>query len=705
MTLARRLYNAVLALLHVAAIIIITLFFRQVCFLLSGGDSNLYYFLVLFTWRYLRFGINLLAFWCYFPSRKPKQPTYTTTDVTAVIPTVDPARKAFHETLKSCADNNPAKIIVVTAGDQLYRRANKYVMRQFANNYPSIKFAVLRTQVASKRAQVALAVPEIETDIAVLLDDHVFWGPKYLETILYPFEDERIGLVGTNKRVRRKEGLDTWGRIWNMIGATYLCRHNFEIRATNTVDGGVFVVSGRTCAIRSEILRHPEFVPGLVNERFFFGLFGPLNADDDNYNTRFVVRQGWKIKIQYTEDAVMYTDLGVEKPLVSKFLGQCRRWARTTWRSNLCSLITDRSVYIYQPYSVYAVYLTSLTNFAAIVDPLLVYLLTHSALYTIPYTLPSLLGWIFFTKTVKVFDYFRRNPRDIPLFPAYLLFGYFHSLIKFWTLLTFWDITWSGRQLDQIKVNTTPSPPPSSANSSSRTHEEDDQDQQDAHPHLTTLRAIRARITALRATQTEHTQTYQLPLLTELRQLRTTFAALAQEHTAMAGNSAAIREELRLVARQAEEAQAVLLGIRRERGVAGAGRDEVERVLGGVRDAVRGVEVRLGGSGGRGAAVGAAAGAVGGGEATALLASLDSPVASSPVSPTSLALPASPVSPTSVALPASPASPTSIALPASPASPTSLSLPASPASPVTVIAPTAPAKEVRQREEEVLIVY
>jgi cellulose synthase/poly-beta-1,6-N-acetylglucosamine synthase-like glycosyltransferase len=443
---------AVRALFNAALLITIALCIHRGISWLARADDYLYWFLALFCWRYLRFIVNLAAFWYYTPAPKPVKPTYTPSkDITAVIPTVSTEMEALQKTLESCAENGPAKIIVVTAGDEPFAKVSLCVDK-IRSDYPAIQFVVEAAQFPSKRGQIALAVPHIETDIAVLIDDHVFWGPHYLESLLYAFEDPSVGLVGTNKRVQRREGLGLWGRIWNMLGATYLCRHNFEIRATNMVDGGVFVVSGRSSALRTEILRHHEFLSRYTNERFFFDMFGPLNPDDDNFITRFVVRHGWRIKIQYTEDCVMHTTIGVDAPVHTKFLGQCKRWARTTWRSNLCSLITERSVWTFQPYCIYAVYLTSLTNFAAITDGLLVYLFTQSSAYISTIALAGLVGWILFTKIVKVFDYFRRHPQDVFLFPVYLLFGYFHSFIKLWALLTFWDCSWSGRNLASIKI-------------------------------------------------------------------------------------------------------------------------------------------------------------------------------------------------------------------------------------------------------------
>jgi hypothetical protein len=364
-----------------------------------------------------------------------------------------------------------------------------------------------------------------------------------------------------------------------MLGATYLMRHNFEIRATNTVDGGVFVVSARTCALRTSILRHPEFLPGYTNEKFFFGIFGPLNPDDDNYNTRFAVRHGWKIKIQYTDETVMETAIGTQRPVATKFLGQCRRWARTTWRSNLCSLTTDRSVWVSQPYCVYAVYLTSLTNFAAITDPLLIYLFTRSSAHTSPATLACLVSWILFTKLTKIFPYFRDHPQDIWLFPAYLAFAYFHSLIKLWALLTFWNCSWSGRRLDKIKVNATPisnpSPPPSTSIPTPMKQSPlpliDTAPRLLLHQHRATIRALRIRIEALHTQHTRHINQYQLPLLTELQNLHKCFNALQRSQQDMRGNQIAIHAELRKVTAQAREVgsvQAVVAADEAEVGVA-----------------------------------------------------------------------------------------------------------------------------------------
>ena len=42
--------------------------------------------------------------------------------------------------------------------------------------------------------------------------------------------------------------------------------------------------------------------------------------------------------------------------------------------------------------------------------------------------------------------YFATHPKELVLLPGYIIFGWFHSLIKLYALFTLWNIDWSGRQ-------------------------------------------------------------------------------------------------------------------------------------------------------------------------------------------------------------------------------------------------------------------
>ena len=50
-----------------------------------------------------------------------------------------------------------------------------------------------------------------------------------------------------------------------------------------------------------------------------------------------------------------------------------------------------------------------------------------------------------FTKTVKLWSLFRRNPSDIMFLPASILFGWFHGLIKLYALSTLKMTSWGSR--------------------------------------------------------------------------------------------------------------------------------------------------------------------------------------------------------------------------------------------------------------------
>ena len=93
-----------------------------------------------------------------------------------------------------------------------------------------------------------------------------------------------------------------------------------------------------------------------------------------------------------------------------------------------------------QPWSTYAVHLTTLTAWALLSDSLLIYWLCQATKYW-----PSreriialcLLGsWMFLTKWVKLVGHYYRYPQDILLMPLSILFGYAHGFIKFYAMLT-----------------------------------------------------------------------------------------------------------------------------------------------------------------------------------------------------------------------------------------------------------------------------
>lgn len=232
----------------------------------------------------------------------------------------------------------PAKLILVTTWNKYEALENlAESLRSSHPEYPIIE--VLHVDKANKRLQVceALQGEHVTTPITIMADDDVEWPSTLVPWILAPFEDPRIGGVGTSQRVKRVDSGTLSTYLFNWLGAAYIERRNFEISSTHGMDGGTSCMSGRTGAYRSEILMSHAFLEGFRTERWGKYI---LNADDDNFVTRWLVSHQWKTWIQYEPGCEVETTLE-NSP---KFLYQCSRWARSNWRSNWTSLVRERYV-------------------------------------------------------------------------------------------------------------------------------------------------------------------------------------------------------------------------------------------------------------------------------------------------------------------------------------------------------------------------
>ena len=235
------------------------------------------------------------------------------------------------ETVQSAYRLEPYELILVTPDSRIKR------VYQLVEELGSPKLIqVLSVSQANKRRQLCRAIPEVETKITLLLDDDVWLPEKFSKWLLAPFEDPRMGGVGTNQQLRRVNR----NNIWEFLGAMYLVRRNFDCTACNWIDGGLPCLSGRAVAYRSEILQDPKFTYGFTHETWGSDHF--LNADDDNFITRWLFNNDWKIQIQNHRECEVETTLESD----SKYLRQCLRWVRSNWRSNLTSL-ADISMWMY----------------------------------------------------------------------------------------------------------------------------------------------------------------------------------------------------------------------------------------------------------------------------------------------------------------------------------------------------------------------
>jgi hypothetical protein len=449
-------------------------------------DSALVWFVALMAFRYWRTLTNIW-FWFRYELTVAKTDTkISSDDCTVVVPTVDPAgNKVYDEMVAAILVNRAACLIFSTNTASAAQQVEITLPAILANVEAGVttyqqqhglgpmkvttKILVLNADISNKRQQVVHAFSNVKTKILVMVDDSAIWNPRFLQATLPAFQSEKVGFVGTHKWVKRLPRThdktvnffaNLWKQyvagFWNTIGGLYLVRHNFEIRATNAADGGVFCVSGRSSLIRTNIIKNSSFTDAFLNEYIFrfgnhFPGWGPVIVDDDNFITRWVIDHGWDVKIQLSKDATITTTLGTS-PL--KFSEQCKRWSRTTFRQNPIALFIDRTVWWKWPLTCWTTLLPWLHNAALVWDFLSVYTLTKTDLYAQSThraaMLSSLVAVIWITKLVKTIPWFWAYPTDFLLYfviPAYPLFVYWHSLLKIYTAFTFWNLAWSGRKL------------------------------------------------------------------------------------------------------------------------------------------------------------------------------------------------------------------------------------------------------------------
>jgi len=243
--------------------------------------------------RYTRLIVNCISHWTFRPIPIPETPTYTSDDVTIILPTIATGGEELETTLRTCLRANVHELILETVD------SNAESLSKVANAVNAKKIRVLSIREANKRRQMCRAISEVSTRITVFVDDDVAWPSKALQWMLAPFEDPKMGGVGTSQRLKRSADMS----IWSFLGAAYLERRNFDCSACLHIDGGLPCLSGRTVAYRSSILQDEAFIFGFTNEEW---RTCQLNADDDNFITRWKIAMqyhNWKIAMQYHKEA------------------------------------------------------------------------------------------------------------------------------------------------------------------------------------------------------------------------------------------------------------------------------------------------------------------------------------------------------------------------------------------------------------------
>ena len=388
-------------------------------------------------------------FWKYIPSLfyKPKpvpeNPTLTPNDATIVVPIYQPDKKFFIPCLRAWLATG-ARVLLV-ADQTCYDDVNQWAINLAEQGEGAAE--VINEEKPGKRVAMFNGLQRVNTEVLVFADDDSLWDPDVLPSILAAFEDPKIAGCSTRQLVQPKGDKKT---LTESIADIYLALRETETKATVNMCGYSACLSGRTMAYRTEVLRRDGFEEHFLNDRFLGQL---QNSGDDKSLTRWIYKQDDVKMFSQVIDKCTITTTFLEG---TAYLKQTVRWSRNTWRSDLKTIFTIRSMWckgfwlccimvdrLISPFSLLsgaglAVYGTVMVGGEM------------EEIKNIGWIFFSWLAWVHASRGFKLLHHFRRVPREIWVLPFYIAGSYFSACVRIYALLTIYDRSWGNRD---VKVN------------------------------------------------------------------------------------------------------------------------------------------------------------------------------------------------------------------------------------------------------------
>uniref|UniRef100_A0A093UWC8 N-acetylglucosaminyltransferase n=1 Tax=Talaromyces marneffei PM1 TaxID=1077442 RepID=A0A093UWC8_TALMA len=258
----------------------------------------------------------------YKPVPLPEVPTYSPSDVSIVVPTIDTG-SCFTECMRLWLRSNPCEIIIVTV-PKCKARVEQLVAPVLTGT-----ITILTVPLANKRQQLMAGAKAASGRIIALVDDDAYWRTTtVMPYLLAPFENPEIGLVaGLQSPEIPSERQDANViTVWEAAATLDMYRMNHDQPVRFAADEGCWVLVGRTVFVRAGIIQDQHFVDAfthqVVNNKI-------VNGADDVYLTGWVLDHDWKICVQNAPEAEITTEIKRDW----KFALQNLRWERGNFRS------------------------------------------------------------------------------------------------------------------------------------------------------------------------------------------------------------------------------------------------------------------------------------------------------------------------------------------------------------------------------------
>jgi N-acetylglucosaminyltransferase len=285
---------------------------------------------------------------------------------------------------------------------------------------------------SGKRSALAVGVRAAAGEIVVLVDSDTAWSPGLLTHIVMPFENPRVGGVGSRQVVAARES-----SVWRKVASWMLdVRYRDYVPALGA-HGGVPCLSGRTAAYRRSVIL-PK-LPQLEHEYFLGRL---CVAGDDGRLTWLVLGAGYQTVYQASAVAVsMFPDNG------RAFIKQRIRWSRNSFRCYLTAIFTGslwRQPFITQ-LTIMQILMTPLTMGLAIT-----YLFSGFVHHPWFIVLAGLI-LLFIGRGIRGISHLKEQPGDLVILPLIVLMTIVVALpLKIFAFFTMNRQGWLTRHQDLV---------------------------------------------------------------------------------------------------------------------------------------------------------------------------------------------------------------------------------------------------------------
>ena len=374
--------------------------------------------------------------WCMWLSKRiialfyrPIKNNYEAT-ATIVTPVFKEDPILFRKALDSWLVNKPDAILAVV---DVSDKACMAIAYEYAAQYKC--FRVIEIAEPGKRPALAKGVDETHTDLVVLVDSDVIWDTDVLQKLKMPFDNPRIGGVGTRQNMYPSDGRHA--TFWERVADIYLdLRYTDDIKPGVVMEQAISCLSGRTAAYRTKLLqalRAPFLGETFAGRKCMSG--------DDKCYTMLVLQSGYLTQCQM--NARVYSTF---KPNFDGFIKQRVRWARNSWRSDSKALWQG---WVWRhPFLALTMIERSLTPFLLLVGPITLGVSLVLGRWQVAL---ALLMWWTASRAIKLSVHFVRRPGDFWLLPFYLPLTWFMSFVRMYALLTINTHQWLTRPVAVVK--------------------------------------------------------------------------------------------------------------------------------------------------------------------------------------------------------------------------------------------------------------